>query len=1563
MPRTRFHPVQLLISRDDEHHCELPFDQLDVLIGDLLSQKARAVVQELRSISNTPMPIKAEASVQGKYPLVAYLHRFEWSKNGALIPHTIAMFERLAQQKEDGWLNKSALKEILQSANTLTSHYIFIEWDVAVAKFKAEGLEGLATQLFSVDRFPNEQQRLEYLESYLALQPLLNLPSQPCVTSELEEVRKAKKKGLLFGLGPLASEYGRDAIPFEVARSGIQNALTYEPTSRNQKLVAQCWLLSIMLMRPFEQVFRVRYSHGPDGNLLGIRVDKSGICRVSLSHPEFLDLALDLGSECKAGSLNADLIFRLPKFDWSDKELNIHRPIALSNGLAAAEKTALASLYRLLKDDQPNYVTERSIRTCSIQRLIINSADPALAQMKTGDRLGLSESMLSYRGFSLNHVYFHWWSTVEEITGEKIALDLPGPMPLWGPPKSYASLSIIPRVTHAANALLEAADNAISLKERYHFLIHGVLIRLHLESGLRVTRETRKVSRSQISVASGLVMTGDKKVHATSLERIAVISNDLCRRVCEIIDLQRRLLKQSSDKSDKQILQAAIDGTGPLFAPLAGNRRLLSGSEHLKTLSELRNPHRHYLSTILSLYVAPQLVEFQLGHLNGAPLSGPEGTLSLTDLQRLLSPYLEKLFVERKSTQPIFGEIATKEKFRFLSRSSEERRRIALQQLLKPDESVPESTFDLHDIPRRPQCLAVEMDKQLSNTLVPGESNATVVRHAIYQIAEHSHFDDRIIHEACYRLYQRLTRRFENQGVDRMGLWSLLNQGTAPLVNASNLAASDTLFALRQALDPRLLSQEEINDSIPILLMLFSDCPSIEIALELLTNKGSLKKLRCDEFATVERTDEFGTELFYLNGPALSAYSLWLAHNGQTPEVAKTSAYLASRFGLDISDLENLCYAERLLVHPEAIAKVLSDRAPYREANWDQDVRWRFNIASSSTALVRSRLQDVSDQPKGERKSKRPTQALSQIQKAINVSRDCPEKLRAELARLSRVQPGNETFRLLSEWCVELFKPGSNLRKPNSKYGLARSTVKQYAGSVGKLLFQIEEEMGEPITDIPPETLSEVIEELFHREDSKDFDAKKMAVLQRFFASSGLPVPCLNIERTERAPPRARLINDVTLELAISSINGLSKRTDLTANPHALCIEGVSLLAAMSASGARTNEIKHLEPKHIRETDVVGCVFIKPSERRSLKTQGSQRFIRLPLGTIGKDGFPLMSNPTGFGLFESLLSASLQLHSSSDVLKYDLRHRYANKKFDEAMEINDPYRRALALRELSLSMGHHGLQTTVTYYIHRVRAHSHNRYQAMLEPSIKSRCSLKRESQVSLKNGRDWPCFGELTTKLPSAPKGRPPKLNSLIPKASKSLKKLQLIRFIKLLNDRMAPKYAALHLGIDGESCKAIVRWIEQHFDVCPKGIHWVSSEETDAEFWPSEGRQSPWSESVFEKEVRALKSSTMPHILLNELWTALRNRALHLKINTHQHAQVINQMLASCGTTMRLVGSERNPNRYYLSIAGSVPTDAAARVVLRMALLTQVIFADLQRSPRFQPVNPYFQECDRSS
>ena len=60
--------------------CELPFDQLDVLIGDLLSQKARAVVQELKSISNTPMPIKAEASVQGKYPLVAHLHRFEWSK-------------------------------------------------------------------------------------------------------------------------------------------------------------------------------------------------------------------------------------------------------------------------------------------------------------------------------------------------------------------------------------------------------------------------------------------------------------------------------------------------------------------------------------------------------------------------------------------------------------------------------------------------------------------------------------------------------------------------------------------------------------------------------------------------------------------------------------------------------------------------------------------------------------------------------------------------------------------------------------------------------------------------------------------------------------------------------------------------------------------------------------------------------------------------------------------------------------------------------------------------------------------------------------------------------------------------------------------------------------------------------------------------------------------------------------------------------------------------------------------------------------------------------------------
>ena len=152
---------------------------------------------------------------------------------------------------------------------------------------------------------------------------------------------------------------------------------------------------------------------------------------------------------------------------------------------------------------------------------------------------------------------------------------------LWGPPKSYASLSIIPRVTHEANALLKAADNSISLKERYHFLIHGVLIRIHLESGLRVTRETRQVSRSQISVASGLVMTGDKKVHATSSERIAVISNDLCRRVCEIIDLQRRLLKQSSDKSDEQILQTAIDGTGPLLLRLQETGDY-SRSEHLK---------------------------------------------------------------------------------------------------------------------------------------------------------------------------------------------------------------------------------------------------------------------------------------------------------------------------------------------------------------------------------------------------------------------------------------------------------------------------------------------------------------------------------------------------------------------------------------------------------------------------------------------------------------------------------------------------------------------------------------------------------------------------------------------------------------------------------------------------------------------------------------------------------------------------------------------------------------------------------------------------------------------
>ena len=63
------------------------------------------------------------------------------------------MFERLAQQKEDGWLNKSALKEILQSANALTSHYIFIEWDVAVAKFKAEGLEGSPLNCSRLIRF------------------------------------------------------------------------------------------------------------------------------------------------------------------------------------------------------------------------------------------------------------------------------------------------------------------------------------------------------------------------------------------------------------------------------------------------------------------------------------------------------------------------------------------------------------------------------------------------------------------------------------------------------------------------------------------------------------------------------------------------------------------------------------------------------------------------------------------------------------------------------------------------------------------------------------------------------------------------------------------------------------------------------------------------------------------------------------------------------------------------------------------------------------------------------------------------------------------------------------------------------------------------------------------------------------------------------------------------------------------------------------------------------------------------------------------------------------------
>ena len=60
-----------------------------------------------------------------------------------------------------------------------------------------------------------------------------------------------------------------------------------------------------------------------------------------------------------------------------------------------------------------------------------------------------------------------------------------------------------------------------------------------------------------------------------------------------------------------------------------------------------------------------------------------------------------------------------------------------------------------------------------------------------------------------------------------------------------------------------------------------------------------------------------------------------------------------------------------------------------------------------------------------------------------------------------------------------------------------------------------------------------------------------------------------------------------------------------------------------------------------------------------------------------------------------------------------------------------------------------------------------------------------------------------------------------------------------------------------------------------------------------------------------------------------------------------------------MRLVESERNPNRYYLSIAGSVPTDAAARVT-KNGFACASNFCRPATKPALPTGNPYFQEGD---
>ena len=899
--------------------------------------------------------------------------------------------------------------------------------------------------------------------------------------------------------------------------------------------------------------------------------------------------------------------------------------------------------------------------------------------------------------------------------------------------------------------------------ELHNVLVDWTAWLLMLATASRNHSDFDQLTLDQIGLGSHLIVYADKPADPSIFRRVAAIppfvTNEISRLLHHLIQLRSYCRKFDHRKSERRIaehIDKVLTSRKPLFFCLTDKDRT-EKDEKQATSKETRITKwrsREFINTYLtrdyrlnfarSLFASQTrkhdllpgiLIETQLGHIAGKSPFADDSTLAPIEYARALAaplteylqlcgintdnPYQAPAHLERALEKPlnleaILGGIrdtqANDEKMmrnqRGLERGALEEKRVA--------EAITESIKE-H--------IGIEKGESFPTSITLTQDECIAISRKVLQ---HIPGDEKRLVSALRQFRNRLR---ELKSIYKWDIaipppifWHI----QSPIrLTKYHLQARDSLDQLRRMIASQFssLAPEQIHEATVLFLVSYDYLPTVHAAWQLLKEKKppyAIPSKDCWAIDVPVDTETGQTMAKVLPKPAVYALEAAYRSHIPIPEYGELCRRIHSilphelrshpRYSQStLESIEKLITIARLVTTPPVIADAVSGVQLQRELPAKRISELFSNSGNMNHAPI-----EEPETPKLRATKKAATQQpfeseVGRLKKILpNKSARGTRPWRGVKTQLTEWEASgcHPNTTLLIQWCQTLMEPTAN-RKTGGQ--LALKTVRDYVVDVSTVL--VEALGNSNIWSLDEEEILEAIEAVLQSPDNPRENSHKH--LNRFFddmhRAEELPRLQFGNDKNALAAIDASIVTPAEYQLIQNQLTSWAKSKQLTISERRALLQVATYTQISAFSGTRRSELQFARAKDINDTARV--IAIRHNQTRTLKTRAAKRL--LCYTDTQWENLSLSIQNEEKWLFPEFNSSALRIrpldcatralkHATGDnsARLHHYRHTVATNGLSRLFDISDITERLRSSSQLSTSLGHASLKTTLSHYCH-----------------------------------------------------------------------------------------------------------------------------------------------------------------------------------------------------------------------------------------------------------------------